>query len=63
MRKMKLAVVTLLGTACMSGCLGGLSLGRLWDDFAFDLALYSASEFLLDNDGVFDLWEDGNTAQ
>ena len=57
MRKMKLAVVGLMGSAFLHGCLWG---GGWWDDIFYDLAIYSADEFLLDNDAVFDLWEDGN---
>ena len=62
MRKMKLAVVSLLGSAFLGGCLGGWG-GGWWDDLFYDMAVYAGQEFLLDNDAVFDLWEDGNVTE
>ena len=51
-----LAVATLAGTVLGGGCLG---IGN-WQRILLDTALYAGTEFLLDNDGVFDLFEDGN---
>ncbi|MCP4245552.1 MAG: hypothetical protein GY778_00745 [bacterium] len=41
-------------TACLN--IGGF--GKLGGQFAFDLAEYAAFEFVLDNDSVFDLFQD-----
>ncbi len=54
----KTALVTLLGGTI----LGGGCLGLNWRQVLWTTALYAATEFVLDNDGVFDLFEDGNVA-
>jgi len=51
------AAATLAGMLFQfGGCLGG---GGQWGRFLWDGALYAGWEFLLDNDGLFDLFEDG----
>ena len=58
-RKMKAATVALLaGTVLGGGCLGGIP----WRQVLVTSAVQQAWEFLLDNDAVFDLFEDGNVA-
>lgn len=44
------------GMILAGGCLGSIP----WQQIIWGTALYAADEFLLDNDGVFDLFEDGN---
>jgi len=39
---------------------GGGCLGLNWQQTLWQTALYTLDEFLLDNDGIFDLFEDGN---
>ncbi len=46
-----LSGVTLFG----GGCLGGLP----WQQLLWSTAIYAGQEFVLDNDTVFDLFEDG----
>jgi hypothetical protein len=56
---------TLKGAAltAAAGCLlqfgGCLSLDSWWGKVLWDGALYIGWEYVLDNDAVFDLWEDG----
>lgn len=59
MRKsMKLKMFALVaGTVCLP-FIGGGCLGRLFQAAITNTAV----EYLLDNDGVFDLFEDGNVA-
>ena len=48
--------------AAAAGCLlqfGCLNLGSWWGKALYDGALHTAWDFVLDNDGVYDLWEDG----
>jgi hypothetical protein len=52
------AMATLAGTLLGGGCLGGLP----WQQLLWVTAIQQAAEFALDNDGVFDLWEDGGVA-
>ncbi len=62
MRKntLKVAMVGLLaGTVFQFGC---LNIGGLWKSFITAAPIYALMEFVLDNDGVFDLFEDGNVA-
>ncbi|GJM26527.1 MAG: hypothetical protein DHS20C16_29420 [Phycisphaerae bacterium] len=56
------ATVAVLGTCFHSiGCnFGGL--GRYLGQFLAAIPAAAVSEFLLDNDGIFDLFEDGSTA-
>jgi hypothetical protein len=59
------AMVAVLGTCfhsagCSFGNLGGV--GRWVGSFVGGLVPYIAGEFLTDNDGIFDLFEDGATA-
>jgi hypothetical protein len=61
MRKntLKVAVVGVLaGTVFQFGC----SFGTLWNAFIQAAPIYGLMEFVLDNDGIFDLFEDGNVA-
>lgn len=54
------ASVAVLGTCFQfGGCGWG---GGLWNTFLGALPAAVAAEFLLDNDAVFDLFEDGATA-
>ncbi|NOX58094.1 MAG: hypothetical protein GXP29_04455 [Planctomycetes bacterium] len=58
------AMVAVLGT-CFSnfGCnIFGGGFGRFFGQFLSAVPAAVATEFLLDNDGVFDLFEDGATA-
>jgi len=50
--------------AALSGSLFGFGgcLDLNWQQLLWDTALYAGQEFVLDNDGVFDLFEDGNVA-
>lgn len=60
MRKnmLKVGVITLLaGTVFQFGCLGGIA-----RNFIQAAPIYGLMSFVLDNDGVFDLFEDGNVA-
>jgi hypothetical protein len=54
MTKFKGAVLAFLAGATMlsGGCLN-------WQRILVDTAIYAGTEFLLDNDGVFDLFPDG----
>jgi|GEM_PF-1767633 len=53
-----IAVATLAGgTVLGGGCLGGIN----WQSVLWGTAAYAGAEFVLDNDAVFDLFEDGNT--
>lgn len=54
----KTALVALLGGTI----LGGGCLGLNWKQLLWTTAVYGVTEFVLDNDGVFDLFEDGNVA-
>jgi hypothetical protein len=58
MTKFKGAVLAMLAGATMlsSGCLN-----LNWQRIFLGTAIYAGSEFLLDNDGVFDLFPDGDT--
>lgn len=58
MTKFKGAILALLAGATMlsGGCLN-------WQRILLDTAIYAGTEFLLDNDGVFDLFPDGEAAQ
>ena len=56
------AMILSAGTLFHSiGCLGLGSLGALWP-WVSQAAFHAAFEYVLDNDGVFDLVEDGNVA-
>ena len=58
-KKAKAVVVTALaGTMLGGGCLGGLP----WKQLLIGAAVNQGFEYLLDNDAVFDLWEDGGVA-
>lgn len=52
------ALAALAGTVCGFGCLGDGFLGF----FLREAAISSALDFVLDNDAVFDLFQDGATA-
>ena len=56
MTKVKRTVLAFLAGATMlsGGCLD-------WQRILLDTAIYAGTEFLLDNDGVFDLFPDGDT--
>ncbi len=58
MRNMKksAALAALTGVTLFIGCLGNIG----WKRLLWDTALYAGTEFVLDNDGVFDLFEDGD---
>ncbi|RJP34808.1 MAG: hypothetical protein C4547_10395 [Phycisphaerales bacterium] len=58
-KSFKNAALALLcgGMLLGSGCLGN------WQQWLIAGALQQGFEFLLDNDSVFDLWEDGNVAE
>ena len=58
MRKMKKTALlaALSGATLFGGCLGGWN----WQRILWDTAIYAGTEFLLDNDGVFDLFESGD---
>ena len=60
MRKVKMgALLAMLGGSTLfGGCLGGGN----WTQWLWTAALQQGVEFVFDNDGVFDLWEDGGTA-
>jgi hypothetical protein len=60
MRKMKKGALlaALAGTTLFGGCLGGWN----WQRILWDTAIYAGTEFVLDNDGVFDLFESGDVA-
>ena len=50
------AMLALLsGLTLFGGCLGGFG----WQKVFWATAIYAGQEFVLDNDGVFDLFEDG----
>lgn len=52
-----IALATLAGgTVLGGGCLGGLP----WQQLLWGAAVQQGFEFVLDNDAVFDLFEDGN---
>lgn len=55
------AVAALAGTMLLGGgCLGfGGGGGNWWGRLLWDTAIYAGQEFVLDNDNVFDLFEDG----
>ncbi len=59
MRNMKkcAALAALSGATLFGGCLG-----LDWQQLLWTTAIYAADEFVLDNDGVFDLFEDGAEA-
>ena len=60
MRKnmLKVGVITLLaGTVFQFGCLN-----TLFSTFIQAAPVYGLMEFVLDNDAIFDLFEDGNVA-
>jgi hypothetical protein len=48
------ALAILSGATLFGGCLG-----LNWQRLLWDTAIYAGTEFVLDNDGVFDLFEDG----
>lgn len=55
------AVAALAGTMLYGGgCLGGGD--SWWGRILWDTAIYAGQEFVLDNDAVFDLFEDGAVA-
>ena len=60
MRNMKkgAALAALSGATLFGGCLGDLN----WQRLLWDTAIYAGTEWVLDNDGVFDLFEDGDVA-
>lgn len=58
MTKFKGAVLAVLAGATM---LSGGCLNINWQRLLLDTAIYAGTEFLLDNDGVFDLFPDGDT--
>ncbi len=61
MRKMKRATLAALCGAMVFGGAGCLGLGDSWWGKAFwDVAVFTGLEFVTDNDGVFDLFEDGD---
>ncbi|MCO6437681.1 MAG: hypothetical protein J5J06_11380 [Phycisphaerae bacterium] len=53
------ALTLLTGTLFAGGCLGGILNPQ---QLLYGAALYAINEFVLDNDAVFDLFEDGNVA-
>lgn len=57
----KTVLAALVGSmAIFGGCLGGGGfLGRV----LMDAAVYTGLEFVTDNDGIFDLFEDGEPTQ
>lgn len=59
-KKMKTAAVAgLAGTILATGgCLGNIN----WTQLLINSAITQAWEFVLDNDAVYDLWEDGGVA-
>ena len=59
-RKVKaIALATMAGgTMLGSGCLWGND--TWWGKLIWDGVIYAGYEYVLDNDGVWDLWEDGN---
>jgi hypothetical protein len=59
MKKTKGAVLAFLAGSML---LGGGCLGLNWQQILWGTALYVGQEFVLDNDGVFDLFEGGATA-
>jgi hypothetical protein len=56
MTKLKSTVLVLLvaSTILTGGCLN-------WQRILLDTAIYAGTEFLMDNDAVFDLFPDGDT--
>jgi hypothetical protein len=51
------ALTLLTGTLFAGGCLGGILNPQ---QLLTGAAIYAVSSFVLDNDGIFDLFEDGN---
>ncbi|MHC5112789.1 MAG: hypothetical protein ACYTHJ_23285 [Planctomycetota bacterium] len=46
----------IMATASMGGCIAG----GWWWDFLWNAAINVGTDFVTDNDAVFDIWEDGN---
>jgi hypothetical protein len=59
MRNMKKGalLLALAGTTLFGGCLGGMG----WRQLAWTAAISVGTQFLTDNNGVFDLFDDGST--
>jgi hypothetical protein len=59
MRKMKKGalLLALAGTTLFGGCLGGWN----WQRILWDTALYAGQEYLLDNNGVFNIFSTDDT--
>ena len=59
MRKIKKSALLVLlgGTMFFGSCLGGLG----WKQVAWTAAVSVGTQFLTDNNGVFDLFDDGST--
>lgn len=53
------AVAALAGTMLLGGGCLGFGGGNWWGNLLWDTATYAGLEFVLDNDTVFDLFEDG----
>ncbi len=49
-------LAALSGATLFGGCLGGWN----WQRILWDTAIYAGTEFVLDNDGVLDLFDDGD---
>ena len=62
-KSLKVAVVAALaGTVCQfGGCLGFGD--GIWGRLVWDAAIYTGFEFVTDNDGVFDLFQDDATTE
>ena len=59
MRRMKKGalLLALAGTTLFGGCLGGWN----WQRILWDTALYAGQEYLLDNNGVFNIFSTDDT--
>ncbi|MFH1111178.1 MAG: hypothetical protein V1790_18570 [Planctomycetota bacterium] len=59
MRKMKKGalLLALAGTTLFGGCLGGWN----WQRILWDTAMYAGQEYLLDNNGVFNIFSTDDT--
>ena len=59
MRKMKKGalLLALAGTTLFGGCLGGWN----WQRILWDTAMYAGQEYLLDNNGVFNIFSNADT--
>ncbi|UCE59090.1 MAG: hypothetical protein JSU63_16800 [Phycisphaerales bacterium] len=57
--KVKATSLALLAGGAAFGGFGCLSNDSWWGKLLWDGVMYAGYEFVLDNDAVFDLWEDG----